>query len=417
LVATRSQSSWAAFALAVALALLLGFPAGSPAAVPFQDISSSGPLTHVSIGNELSCQVAHTGDPALELFPSGSTPGSCGTFVFVNPTLYAPDFANHDGSATSSLGSYTPFTAVSQTPVSGSGSSANPFKVTTVADVGTTGLRITQVDTYVVGQESYRTDVTIANQGGSSVSGIIYRAGDCYLQGDDQGFGFVDSANNAVGCSINANNSPAGRIEQWFPLTAGNQYLEANYSDGWAAIGTHQPLGNLCRCNDRLDNWSGISWNFNIPGGGRATFSHYTTFSPTGVAGPPPTTPPSGAPRAFGPGGVLSLPSPRRCTSRRLFPIKIRQVRGFRYDFATVYVNGRRVKVYYRRERRWFRTGRLRGRYINIKTFRAYVDLRGLAKGRYKVRILVVTTTGAIVRGTRTYRTCTRKLRGSVPRL
>ena len=403
--------------MAVAVTALLGLSGRAPAAVPFQDISSSGPLTHVYIGNELSCQVAHTGDPALELFPSSATPGSCGTLIVVGGTLYAPDFANHDGSATSSLGTYTPFTPVSQTPVTGSGSTSNPFKVTTVADVGATGLRITQVDTYVIGQESYRSDVTIANQGGAPVTGIIYRAGDCYLQGDDQGFGFVDSSRSAVGCSINANNSPAGRIEQWFPITGGNNYLEAQYSDGWAAIGTLQPLGNTCRCADRLDNWSGLSWNFNIGGGAQSTYSHYTTFSPTGVAGPPPATPPASAPPAFGPGGVLSLPSTRRCTSKRLFPIRIRQVRGFRYDFATVFLNGRRVKVYYRLQRRWFRTGRLRGRYINVKTFRAYVDLRGFAKGRYKVKIIVVTTSGAIVAGTRKYRTCTRKLRGSVPRL
>ena len=235
---------------ALAVALLLLLPAAAGAAVPFKDIASGGPLTHVSIGNELSCQVAHTGDAVLELYPSSTTPGSCGTFIVAGDALYAPDFANHGASATSSLGAYTPFTPVSQSEVSGTGRAGSPFKVTTVAGVGATGLRITQVDTYIAGQESYRTDVTIQNTGGAPVTGNLYRAGDCYLQGTDVGFGFVDSGHNAPGCAQNANNAPAGRIEQWFPITGGNQYLETSFSEGWAAIGSHQLFPNTCRCTE-----------------------------------------------------------------------------------------------------------------------------------------------------------------------
>jgi hypothetical protein len=283
-------SSRRALPLGAVIAVLLA-PAAARGAVPVQDIASGGPLTHVYVGNELSCQVAHAGDPALEIFPASATPGSCGTLVAVGDALYAPDFANHDGSATASLGPYTPFTAVSQTGVTGAGTTPDPFRVVTVADVGTTGLRITETDSYVAGQESYRTDVSIANTGGAPVAGVIYRAGDCFLQGADQGYGFVDSANQAVGCSINPNNTPAGRIEQWFPLTAGNQYLETSFSEGWSAIGARQPLPDTCRCGEQIDNWSGLSWSFNVPVGGQSTFSHFTTFSPTGEAGPPTSVP------------------------------------------------------------------------------------------------------------------------------
>ncbi|MEA2272579.1 MAG: hypothetical protein QOI98_1287, partial [Solirubrobacteraceae bacterium] len=253
-------------ALATAVAVL-AVAAIAPAAhaqtpTPYKDVASGGPLTHVYLGNELSCQVAHTGDAAFELFPSSSIPGSCGTFIFVNGALYAPDFANHSGSATSSLGAYTPYTVVSQSEVGGAGTTASPYKVTTVVDVGTTGLRITQVDTYVVGQESYRTDVTIQNTGGAALSGIVYRAGDCFLQGNDQGYGFVDTPNAAAGCSINANNSPPARIEQWFPLTAGATYMEAGFSTVWGAIGAHAQFPNTCECTNQIDNGAGISWNF-----------------------------------------------------------------------------------------------------------------------------------------------------------
>ena len=274
---------------------LVFFAAGGSAgaSVPSVDIgASSGPLTHVAIGNELSCQIQHTGDTALEFFPSSTTPGDCGTFVAVGGTVFGPDFANHDGSATSSVtsGSYTPFSAGSQTAKTGSGTSSNPFKVVTTANLGGTGLSITQTDTYVAGQESYRTDVVIHNGGGSAQPFTVYRAGDCYLQGSDSGFGF-SGTNGSVGCSANANNTPPGRIEEWFPITGGANFLEDHYSSVWAAIATQAPFSNQCaQCTNSVDNGAGISWSGTIQPGQSLTFSHYTTFSPAGRSGPPPPT-------------------------------------------------------------------------------------------------------------------------------
>ena len=136
-------------------------------------------------------------------------------------------------------------------------------------NVGATGLEITQVDTYVRGEEAYRTDVTVKNGGGGTVAGILYRAGDCYLQGSDVGFGFEDPSRKAVGCSANANNTPPGRIEQFYPVTGGNQYLEGAYgTDVWTRIGSiPQGLPNTCRCGEQLDNGAGLSWGFSLGSG------------------------------------------------------------------------------------------------------------------------------------------------------
>lgn len=85
-------------------------------------------------------------------------------------------------------------------------------------------------------------------------------------------------------------------------------------------------------------------------------------------------------------GPALGLPAPHRCRSRRHFTIHLR--RSLRS--ARVYVAGRRVAV-----RRGHR-------------LRAPVDLRGLPRGTYRVRIKGVTRRGRHVRGVRTYRTCRR---------
>ena len=62
------------------------------------------------------------------------------------------------------------YAVLSQTPVSGDGSIDDPFKVVTRVQAGSSGLDITQTDTYVQGEESYRTDVTLENTSGSAKS-------------------------------------------------------------------------------------------------------------------------------------------------------------------------------------------------------------------------------------------------------
>jgi uncharacterized repeat protein (TIGR01451 family) len=282
--ALRRLTFVAALAAIVWWLLAATGPGSAFGATPFKDIASAGPLTHVYLGDELSCQVAHTGDTFLEFFPPSIVPGDCGTFVAVGGSLYAPNFGAHGGTATGGLGSYTPFTPVSQSNVLGTGTAADPFRVVTVADVGSTGLRIEQTDSYVVGDEAYRTGIAISNVGGAAVTGVLYRAGDCFLGGSDFGFGFTEvfGSRKAVGCSVNANNSPPGRIEEWVPLTGGDNFYQARYSSVWSWIGTKVTFPDTCDCTVFQDNGGGISWVLSLAAGGSLTFSHVTTFSPTG---------------------------------------------------------------------------------------------------------------------------------------
>jgi hypothetical protein len=78
----------------------------------------------------------------------------------------------------------------------------------------------------------------------------------------------------------------------------------------------------------------------------------------------------------------------RPCVSRRAFRIRLRQPRRDRLTKATVFVAGKRVKV-------------LRGRRL-----RTAVDLRGLPKGTFTVKIQAVTRKGRHLTEVRTYHTC-----------
>jgi uncharacterized repeat protein (TIGR01451 family) len=275
----------AVVALTVGLSIVaFGAPAGadkgsgvSSAAITNTTISSAGPLTNISLSNELNCQVDHTGDSSHEFY--GDVPGACATLVAVNDTLYG----SADIPAGPTPAEYTP---VSQSAVTGSGTSADPFKVVTVVDAGT-DLRLTETDSYVAGSEAYRTDVQVENISAGPQTFVLYRAGDCYLQNSDKGLG--DLLNDgSVGCHGTDDQGVTrnDRVERWIPITAGSAAYEAYYGDVWDAVVTQNPFPGSCQCDTWQDNGAGLSWSGSLAAGASATYSHLTVFSPTGAVAP-----------------------------------------------------------------------------------------------------------------------------------
>ena len=181
---------------------------------------------------------------------------------------------------------------VSQTPVSGSGTSSDPYRVVTVACAGNstncnagTAPLVTQTVTYVPGRDYYRTDVRVQERSGSAKPAVIYQYADCYLQDSDSGYGFYDSSSGGIYCSKTPNNSPADRIEGFVPLNSGSSYYEAGYSTVRNAMDS-DGLPNMCECTHEpaLDNGMGLGYAVNLPAGGEVTRSFLVAFSPTGNA-------------------------------------------------------------------------------------------------------------------------------------
>lgn len=279
------------------LSLLAVSPVSATAATPFENIASAGPLEQIYLGNELSCQVKLVGDVELSFFPPDTTPGDCGTFLYSGGTLYTPDFSNHSPAGTTATGSLpdpqAPFTPISQTTVTGSGGASDPFLVVTVVDAGTTGLRITQRDSYVVGNKFYLSEITVANSGAAAQPASLYHAGDCYLANTDIGFGFLEQSTGGVFCSETASNNPRARIIGFDPVgseSAGASFLETFFGTVWAEIdGT--PFPNTCDCDLEQDNGAGLEWEISVPAGGQVTRSLITTVDPSGRAPPPEPAP------------------------------------------------------------------------------------------------------------------------------
>src|SRR2546425_867476 len=97
-------------------------------------------------------------------------------------------------------------------------------------------------------QEVYRTDVQLANAGATDLPVLLYRAGDCFLQSSDFGFGRVGPG-GAIACT--ADTTATSRIEQWVPITSGSHYYETFYNTGWHRIGLKTAFPDTCDCATR----------------------------------------------------------------------------------------------------------------------------------------------------------------------
>ena len=251
----------------------LGVAAAAPAFADQQITIPGGPITRLLITSDLNCGVSYLGDTSPEFF--GDT--ACGTFLSVGGDVYGP-------AVVPAAPAFTPFTPVSQT-LTGSGTPADPSVITTVVRT-LPSVTITQKDTYVGGDNAYRTDTTVTNSGASAQAAVLYHAGDCFLQESDAGFGNFDSVTGTVTCrgSDDGGITPGDRVQQFVPLSESSNYLEDYYSSVWSAVDSGTPLPNACaQCDNFVDNGMALSWSLAIPAGASVTRSLLTNFSPLGL--------------------------------------------------------------------------------------------------------------------------------------
>lgn len=257
-----------------------------------QTISSSGPMTGLIVGNDLDCQIQYAGWPGGAVYPSASigndpATGDCGTLVAVGGTVYGPDFdqnfASGTGISLTTAGNYLAYTPGPQSAVTGAGTSSSPYGITSGVTAGTSGIAVAESDRYVTASNGYTTAITLTNTTAGPVSGVLYRAFDCYLQGSDNGYGDVESDGSVV-CSSSANDTSGGPAEELDPVTAGSHYVETNFNQLWADIDAEANLPNTCDCAISEDNAIGVSWGFTLAADSSAQYLVHTNFAATGTS-------------------------------------------------------------------------------------------------------------------------------------
>jgi hypothetical protein len=294
---------------------------------PSTDIASEGPLSNIWIGNDLSCQVQHSGESTTEFYPGKAGPGDCGTLLYLNSDnvsggLFGPNFAEHSAGTetTGLLSGETAFTAgANNQSLTGSGTSQSPYTITTTVTLtAQTGnlpvvLTITEVDSYAVGNDYYSTKITVTNTGSVTPDngGELYHAGGCFLRGSDDGFGYFDSSTDTPACTLTAEDSPASAFEELAPTTPDTAGMESVYSAMWPDLNRGQNLPNSCSCTSNVNNAEAVEWTVPpLTPTQSASFSMQTIFDYPPISAAGGTTFIGSAPAAVG-GTVATFTDPQ----------------------------------------------------------------------------------------------------------
>ena len=259
-------------------------PHAPTGAAPATVTIASNPLT-VVVGGDTSAQVYNSAVPGTgQFYPPDCGAGETadnGVFVSLGGIVYGPDFDNHPcGSASNT---YTPWTPVSMSAVTGTGTSGDPFTVVIVVDAGATGLRLTETLTYVIGAAQYDMLLVFSNVGNAALTWDTFTGSDLYLADNDDGYGFLQGT-SAGGRGANASCQQLQYVIRMLTPTPANRWAAENYSTIWAEISG----GNLSNVVDSAvceDNGAAVQWTGSTANpGGSATILTGVSFTGSATA-------------------------------------------------------------------------------------------------------------------------------------
>jgi len=259
-------------------------PQGPTVAPTFKTVNCA-PLT-ILVAADGSAQVQYAYVPPVtpngQFFPDDQSLADMGSFLWIGSSAYGPDFGSRSSAYSSPP---LAFTQLSQSSVSGTGTSGDPWIVTTMLGAGVTGAQISQKITCVNGQQYYRMDSTIANTSTNPINVTYFHAGDIFLKGSDNGYGYYDPATGAIGGK--------NQTQDWFvlfvPSTPATKYEENEFSTIWTKIGQGGAQGSgfasTYRPADFIDNGAGLQWSgIAVLAGQSTTISDFVSFGTTPIS-------------------------------------------------------------------------------------------------------------------------------------
>jgi hypothetical protein len=270
--------------LAVALALLVAVlptlvladdgnpPSGPDASAVGHKTIAGNPLT-IHVAADTSIQVFYEGKTDGQVYPPSYDEADSGAFIWWAmpgaPSVFGPDWANHD---VTSANLVAPWSPVSQSPVGGSGTAADPWEI--VTNVWAPAVGVSQWIRYVDGDHCFRVFYTVHNlQSPGTEAFTFFHAADLWPDDSTSGYGYYDAATGAVG----AWNQERTFLEYFvpvltdlgFPMPPASHYQEAGYQQIWNNIGGLAGPGP--GFNDTVnpswkDTGAGLQWDLQFPG-------------------------------------------------------------------------------------------------------------------------------------------------------
>ncbi len=271
-----------------AVCAVLGIAAQSASAAPDSTAVSLGgsPLT-VYVGPRGQCQSSYTVNGSVQgnYYPGGgafkfSPVGDCGLILAFpkggagQPPLLVDKTYGFAGNAPAVDFAQT-FDPVSQSAVSGDGSSANPFSQTTIFSVVDSGAkedaRITETTTYVSGAPQFTSSYAVKNTSGSQLYFRAIYAGDLFVNGSELGAGvFLAGPPRFVGGQNTAFGVLGGLQETPSPALPWSSFEELAYPDIWTRIKASDEEAEAFKGKieaREVDDAVGVEWDqFRTPG-------------------------------------------------------------------------------------------------------------------------------------------------------
>lgn len=242
------------FAAAVAVVLIA---AGAYAQPQIVTVASS-PLK-LNVASDGSMQIYNSAVPGTgQIYPSGNAFGDFGVFAWIDGTLFAPDFANHGGSATGGLGTYTPWQSAAISDVSGDGSPANPYTVGVSLRAPGTDVRVSLIVTHVRGNNFFRLRSQFFADSPHTINAFV--GADIYLAGSDHGLFVGVPELNAVG-GRNCDPAEGAYNILLIPITTASRFTTGFYGDVWSQIGAGELDNTIPADTSCIDNGAAIQWN------------------------------------------------------------------------------------------------------------------------------------------------------------
>jgi hypothetical protein len=275
-MSVRHGRSIVAGVLLLPVVLLFASPAPGAAVAPVLTVSTS---------RTLNCAIGHRDDGRLRFFADTS----CATVLVVGTKVFGP--TNTPGFFP--LAHPTPFTPISQTARTGSGTAADPWRIVTKVRAGATGVRIQQIDTWTANSEVVHTRLDIANDARVAQRVVVWRVGDC--QADSfESFGRLRPGKAA--CLVSAQDGAARNVARAVP---GSQVMmfagvgaipQIGVNSGFGPFSVANrvmsgaaPSGACEQCNESIDRVIALGWPLGLAARTARTLATTTTVSSGGA--------------------------------------------------------------------------------------------------------------------------------------
>ena len=283
----------------VALSVALVYPALMLAAAPAAGDSATavipGDPMRILVGTEGGLQANVGGASSNVFYPPSSDTGNAGFFLGF-PAGFGSLSSGTVAGSPSTRATTAPWTQVSQGPVAGSGTTADPLTQVTryrLDDGAGAVIDVTQAVSYVNGERRFVVAYAVRNVSQGPVQFRASTGADLYLDGSDVGVGFLSGGPPRLVGGINQVTGVSGGIEEYtasgFPPWS--HFQESLYSAVFTAIGDPTGSGFSDSIDpSAVDNGVGVQWDDHYtPGaalasGATAAYALVWTF-----ASPPPT--------------------------------------------------------------------------------------------------------------------------------